>query len=1368
MSASPDAKDITSRRPLPEARGGAGQPSADRPPSARVLADYFTHACDESPAATAVVCEGQHLSYAELDRRANRLAHLLMARGGTAGARIGILLERSCDIYVALLGVIKAGAVYVPLAPSFPADRLAFIAQDAELRDLVTASPLRERTEALPCAVLELDQASDQLARQPDTRPTIDIDPSSECYIIYTSGTTGRPKGVAVSHASIVNFLRVVTPIYRVSSEDRVYQGLSIAFDFAVEEIWPAWMAGATLVAGPSGGRLAGPELGDFLTEHKITVLCCVPTLLTTLDAEVPCLRSLLVSGEACPLDLVRQWWRPGLRIINAYGPTETTVTAACGELLPHRPVTIGTPLPTYRVYIMDDELREVVEGDSGEICIGGPGVAIGYLNRSGLTAERFVPNPVGRDRADAPRIYRTGDRGRFTATGEIEYLGRVDTQVKIRGYRIEPAEIEEVLREDDAVENAVVTPLERDGVAQELIGYVTLNDRSAPLAEDTLRERLRAVLRRRLPDYMIPAYVEVLDAFPLLTADKVDRAALPAPTSPPLARGCGARIAARTPLEHRLAALWQDIFGCDGISVEDDFFCDLGGHSMTAARLISRMRLDPQLQGVAMGDLYAHPTIRGQAALIESGLGGTVAERSPGAAAAPVPRHHSTARVMACGVAQLAGLYTWLLLPGLMLVILLYREFAAWHGPMGAPAAGSVMDGLVHMPLPAFIALEAAWLAVIMLPLPLVACRLLMAGVRPGHYPLWGVTYLRFWLHSKVLTMTPLRLLGGSPLLAPCLRMLGARIGRGCHLQAVLAPPSLLEIGDGASIGYGARLQTYAVEGGWLRLAPVRIGSGGFVGANSVVQPGAVIGDRASVGEQSLVPEDVVVPPDEHWAGSPATRQDAPPPLLQDMAATADDRPWPARVLAGYGAGALLLVLIPLLIFGAASTMVEYTALHYGIWWACASVAAAGPLVVLATCAFVLLIKRTVMPAARAGVHPERSGFGMRKWISDGLMLLSLTMTQALYSTLYLVPFLRRMGARIGRWAEVATVNFVDPDMLVIGEQSFLADVSVIGPAVFHRGRIALDRAEIGQRSFVGNAALVPGSHRLGDNSLLGVHSLAPPRPADPETTWLGSPAIFLPRRESSRDFPEQLTYAPTRGLIAARLAIEYFRVTLPATIGALGALSVLYAWAHLAAVLTPPAVCLLGPALLLGAALACTLVAVLLKWLVIGRYRPRVEPLWSVWVRRTELSTGLYENLVVPVLMNLLTGTPWAAVILRLFGARIGRRVWFSTTFLTEFDLVSVGDDAAIGEFTSLQTHLFEDRVMKMSRVTVGAAGSVGVRSVVLYDARLGAGTSLDAMSLVMKGESLPDGTRWQGIPAAPRRGGQPAATHHHGGIP
>jgi len=289
-----------------------------------------------------------------------------------------------------------------------------------------------------------------------------------------------------------------------------------------------------------------------------------------------------------------------------------------------------------------------------------------------------------------------------------------------------------------------------------------------------------------------------------------------------------------------------------------------------------------------------------------------------------------------------------------------------------------------------------------------------------------------------------------------------------------------------------------------------------------------------------------------------------------------------------------------------------------------------------------------------------------------------------------------------------------------------------------------------VGCRSFVGNGALVPGGFSMGDMSLLGVHSVPTGQQIEPQTSWLGSPAIFLPRRQESQRFDEDVTYRPRPSLVAWRFFIEYFRITLPATILALTLLGAAVLAVEMATLLSPLALLLLLPLALIGIGIALALLVVLLKWVLIGKYRTRVEPLWSVFVRRSELVTGLYETVMVPALLGWLTGTPWIAPALRLLGVKIGKRVWMGTTFITEFDLVEIGDDAVIGGLTSLQTHLFEDRVMKMSTVKIGAGASVGPRSVVLYDAEVGAGASLDALSLVMKGESLPPGSQWRGVPA------------------
>ncbi len=1289
----------------------------------RRLNQFFERSCDRTPNAPALVCGTERLTYAALDARANQLAHYLIAQHRVQpGDRVGILLERSTYTYVALLAVLKCGAAFVPIDPSYPADRVAFIAEDAAPALLLTTSRLQESLSAMPCPMLALDSAAATIARQSSERPTLDDDDDGLCYIIYTSGTTGRPKGVAINQSNICNFLSVCTPIYGVKAADRVYQGMIIAFDFSIEEIWPTFAVGATLVAGPTDHRRLGSGLADFLNEQQITMLYCVPTLLATVDRDVPTLRALFVGGEACPADLVKRWSRPGRRMLNTYGPTETTVTATWCELLPNRPVTIGKPFDTYTVHILDEQLRPVAAGALGEICIGGKGVARGYVNRPDLTAARFVPDPFGARQANA-RLYRTGDLGRFTTEGEVEFAGRIDSQVKIRGYRIELAEIEAVLLESSRVKDAIVKVT--DGDAQELVGYLTLRG-ECDIAE--LKKTLHAEMRNRLPAYMVPAFLEIVAAIPMLPSGKADRARLPAPVSARLGSGSGTRIAPQTPLEQKLAEVWGEAFGRDDLSVEDNFFTDLGGHSLLAAQVTSNLRRNAALETLPISALYAHPTIRSLAQYVEC-LAPTNGKAN-GKGVKPVRREqlrHSSARVWLCGLAQFGLGYLLALCLGVPLAVLL----------------GMGTHPLVALPLAALL------MPPVTLVLPFAAKWLLVGRFKPGRYPLWGWYYCRWWLTRKIMAVSPLGYLAGSPFLAPYLRLLGARIGTGCHLgSSRLQLPDLIQIDDGASLGYGAAVEPYMVKDGYLYMAPIHIGKDAYLGVNSVVMLGGRVGDGAKVLEQSLVAQDQTIPANETWAGSPSRRV-ANDPVLERMATRRTPQRWSTGLLLGYAGAMVVLELLPLVMVGPALLFLGLVSGGDMLRVVLAG-PAAGVIFVLTACAVLALGKRAVMPQTPTGVFPLRSWFGLRKWLADNLMNTSLAVTNSLYATLYTIPWLRLLGAKIGPRAEVSTVSHVDPDLLVLGAESFVADLAVVGAARHHRGCIALGITEIGVRTFVGNAALVPSNTKLADNSLIGVQSVPPSKPIERGTSWLGSPAIFLPRRQESAKFDDSVTFNPPARLVACRLAIEFFRVTLPSVLlSTFALLGTLVAY-WLASVLSTTMLALLLPAVYLASSLACYLAVVALKWVVMGRYRPRVEPMWSHFVWRSELITALYEGAAVPALLGGFTGTPFFAPLLRLLGVRIGSRVFIETTYLTEFDLVEVGDDAAIGGTTSLQTHLFEDRVMKMSTVRIGSACTVGPRAVVLYDSQLEAGAELDALSLVMKGESLPAATAWRGIPA------------------
>lgn len=1056
----------------------------------------------------------------------------------------------------------------------------------------------------------------------------------------------------------------------------------------------------------------------------------------------MPGLRSILVGGEACPGEIVARWARPGRRMLNTYGPTEATVTAIWCELLPGRPVTIGVPLPTYTVRLIAPEAESVVEvgeGEVGEIALGGPGVARGYVGRPDLTARKFLDTGDG-------RLYRTGDLGRVVAdgavAGHVEYLGRADDEVKVRGRRVDLGEIESVLLEDPSVGSAVVTPA---GEAGELAAYVTAAAEAAsgahgdPRDVTTLSERLvprwYGLLTARLPVYMVPATVDVLDDLPTQLSGKVDRSALPAASGPRLAVASGPVVVAEGDLEGRIATVWAEAFGVatDALSVTAHFFDDLGGHSLLAASVTSALRARDLGTTPSVRDLYDHPTVRDLAAALAARAG---AEPSavPGAPRHE-PRRHSSRRVAAAGVAQTAAIY-------LLLLLLTTPTGVVYSLRSGEISAGALVALL--------LAALGTWLALRWL-LPPLAVRLLTAGIRPGRHPLWGRTFLRLRAADLVLAISPLPVLAGSPLVAPYLRALGARVGRHVHLaSADLSLPAMLDLGDNAAIGYGATLRAWQVEDGWAVVGPITVGPDAVVGTNAVLQPGSSVGDHALLAEQSALGRDVAVGEGEAFAGSPAGPVDEIDPELGEVMAAPRAPGWTLGPLLGSVAGLVGLEAAVLAMVLPSVALVWGAVLGLGVLVGLVAAVLSGPLFVLTACAVVAAGRKLVLPQVPTGVHPVRSGLGVRKWIGDSLLEAHLTYTNAMYATLWTAPWLRLLGARIGRGVEVSTAAHIDPDLLDIGHDSFVADMAAVGAASFANGRMVARPSRIGDRSFVGNAALLPAGADTGRGSLVGVLTVPPKGGVPDHSSWLGSPAIDLPRRETTDSFDEFALVRPTVRQAAHRLAIEFARATLPGSVVAVVLYVYLWLLATLAAA-TPMAVTLLlAPLLAASCSGAGLLYVVWTKRNVVGTYRPRVEPLWSGFVRRSEFVTGLYEAAAVPAVLGLLVGTPMLPPVLRLFGARVGRRCFVATTYLTEFDLVEVGDDVAVNHGVSLQTHLFEDRVMKMSTVRVGDGATVGTRSIVLYDAAVGDNTLLEPLSLVMKGEALPAGTRWRGVPA------------------
>ncbi|WDZ83591.1 non-ribosomal peptide synthetase/MFS transporter [Micromonospora cathayae] len=582
---------------------------------ATTLAELLVPHVAATPDAPAVVCGADTLTYRELDRRANRLAHWLRTVGVGPDALVGVLLDQSVELAVALLGVLRAGGAYLPLDPEQPPNRLATMLADARPAVVLTSSDLRDRltptdpTIVVPVTPTCLDTITAEVAAQPDTVPPSGTRPDNLAYVIYTSGSTGVPKGVAVPHRQVLRYLDGVAARFDVVPAGRYALLQSMSFDFSVTIFYLALATGGVVHLLPRRGT--GAELAEQLRTHRIDYLKITPSHLAALTAdaepaELLPARALILGGEASDLERIRPLAAVGAtRVFNHYGPTEATVGIATYEVTADAagtgPVPTGRPLPYARVHVLDERMRPVPVGVPGEIYLGGDRLARGYLDRPALTAERFVPDPYGPPGA---RLYRTGDLGRWRADGQLVFLGRADHQVKIRGYRVELGEVEAALRDCPPVHQAVVVL--RD---DRLVAYLE----STPGADRPESAALRRVLGDRLPDHMVPQRFVWLDQLPLQQHGKVDRRALPEPTAE---TPTGERLAPVGPVETLIAGIWQEVLGLPEVGVTDDFF-DIGGHSLLATQVVARMRrelpadADGNPPRVSVMDLFRHRTVR-------------------------------------------------------------------------------------------------------------------------------------------------------------------------------------------------------------------------------------------------------------------------------------------------------------------------------------------------------------------------------------------------------------------------------------------------------------------------------------------------------------------------------------------------------------------------------------------------------------------------------------------------------------------------------------------------------------------------------------------------------------------------------------
>jgi amino acid adenylation domain-containing protein len=562
-----------------------------------------------SPDAVAVVFAGKALTYRELNQRSNQLAHRLTKLGVGPDVLVGICTDRSMEMVVGLLGILKAGGAYVPLDPAYPKERLAFMLQDAQVPFLLTQAHLLKGLPDHGAHVLCLDRDWEILTGESTENPAATVNGANLAYVIYTSGSTGQPKGAMNTHKGIRNRLLWMQEMYRLTEADRVLQKTPFSFDVSVWEFFWPLLAGSRLVIACPEGHKDSAYLVKVITDHKITTLHFVPSMLQVFLDEpgvenCRSLKRVICSGEALTVALQELFFaKCHAELHNLYGPTEAAVDVtywACKRDSSWPTVPIGRPISNTQIYILDSYLQPVPIGVAGELHIGGIGLARGYLNRPELTNAKFIPDPFSTE--PEARIYKTGDLARYLPDGHIEYLGRLDHQVKVRGFRIELGEIESVLSRHPSVKETIVLAREDTPGEKQVVAYVVAAHESTPTASE-----LREFLQHKLPDYMVPSAFVRLESLPLSPNGKVDRKALP-PHDPIASIVKGAFLAPRTLTEKTLAKVWAEVLKVERIGIHDHFF-DLGGHSLLLAQVQRKLRgsLDRELSLV---DLFEYPTI--------------------------------------------------------------------------------------------------------------------------------------------------------------------------------------------------------------------------------------------------------------------------------------------------------------------------------------------------------------------------------------------------------------------------------------------------------------------------------------------------------------------------------------------------------------------------------------------------------------------------------------------------------------------------------------------------------------------------------------------------------------------------------------
>lgn len=1281
-------------------------------PAPRTLSDILHVTIEQYPDATALVGSNGTLTYRELAERLRVEVERLGKLGVGKGDRVGIRVPSgTTDLYVAILSTICAGAAYVPVDWDDPDSRAQTVWTEAGVA-AVYGADLSVETRGAHRAPVE--------PAAPDL--------TDDAWIIFTSGSTGKPKGVAVSHRSAAALVDAESRMYLVDQPlgpgDRVMAGLSVAFDASCEEMWLAWRYGAALIAAPRDIVRSADDLGRWITDHRITAVSTVPTLASFWPTEsLAAVRLLIFGGEALPKALINRLAAPGRELWNTYGPTETTVICSGQLMAPlgeDDPVRIGRATPGWELAVVDPETEEPVPwGKTGELIVAGVGLGR-YLDPA-KDAEAYAAVPA----LNWERAYRTGDLVVADRDGLV-FSGRADDQIKFGGRRMELGEIDRALAGTPGVSAAAAAKQRTPAGSDVIVGYIVAE---RPLDLSVVRSHLSTIL----PGGIAPTLC-VIDELPMKTSGKVDRKALPWPLP-----DSGETTAALPQELHWLAGKWADQLGQVPLEPDSNFF-DLGGSSVAIAKLAVELRAThPTLD---IGALYDAPTLTGMAEYI--------ATLGEGRQECPTPAK----------IPWWSGIFQFLFVCGIYVVnamrYIVGSLLVVW-------ALGFFFDA-GWVPAVPFWPLLVGWLLLFstagkMLQATL-AVRLLTARVRPGDYLRGGWTHLRVWAAERFVTYLRLEPLLGTPTAPLLYRLFGCRVGRGVKLATMPPVTGLISVGEGAALEQEVDINGYWVDGDTVHIGKIAVGDRVRVGLRTFLAPGVRIGDDAEILPGSCVTFDV--PNGQLYGGSP---------LIHRGEAGAS---WPYQTPAEATAEGTVGMLSPLragllFILGRAwMTALPILALAPGIAVVLPHVimrtryeevfpilAGWTPLFTVLTIstwlALVILSVRFCSTFIKPGYFPQRSATGWAVWMTHSLLQKTLTSTYFMYAGWMTPAFLRLLGARVGKRTEISTVETI-PHLTSIGDRCFLADHSLCAAARFRDGWVHLGTAVIGHGSFVGNSGIVGIDHDLPEDSLIAVLSSTPERPGR-GTSWLGRSTRQIPRTHVDADVKQ--TFNPPRRLEVARACVEAGRLV-PAIVVAYLDLFIVWAgtiiymrhglgWSGLKAVMA------WSFPIVLAAGIVASLIPILVKWLLIGRFKAGDHTLFSTFVWRGELVDNFTEMLAVPSLIRMSLGSPMYNLWARLMGCHIGRSVWCETWWLPEFDLIRIEDRATINRGTVLQTHLFHDRVMALEPVTAKTGSTLGPNSFMLPGSSLGERTTVQPGSLVLRQDAIPADSVWSGNPVA-----------------